>query len=146
MTNLTQTLDNNDLLRQISELKEKYKEQTLRLEHCLKEKEELQKLYDELNEFKYDVENYKLFTTLLERARDEVNNDDYIDGVYCRQYINLTNIPLDPSTWCTLSRRAASYYRLTKGRSPERRGCHNIYRGKDVAFIVATINLIMRGL
>ena len=136
----------DQLTSMMLEIKAEQVQQRNLLESSNREKEELQEQVDILNEFKDEVNDYEQFVRLLEIARDEVNSDDYIDGVYCRQYVNLNNIPLDPSTWCTLSRRAASYHRLTKGRSPERRGCHNIYRGKDVAFIVATINLIVRGL
>lgn len=136
----------NQLLTMVTDIKRKQDEQQLILEASVREKEVLQDQVDELNVFVDEVNDYQQFVNMLEIARDQVDGNEYLDGIYCRQYIALNAIPLDESAWCTLSRRTASFYRLTKGRNPERRGCHNIYRGKDVAFIIATIQLIIQGL
>ncbi len=100
---------------------------------------------DELEEFKEEVESYPQFLYLLDVAKNELDVTDYPNGVTCKQYLTENEIPLDAGYWCTLSRRTASFYRSTKGRNPERRGNHNIYRSIDVAYIVATLRLIMTG-
>lgn len=100
---------------------------------------------DDLEEFKEEVESYPQFLYLLDVAKNELDVTDYPNGVTCKQYLTENQIPLDAGYWCTLSRRTASFYRSTKGRNPERRGNHNIYRSIDVAYIVATLRLIMTG-
>jgi len=101
---------------------------------------------EELTEFKEDVEVYPEFIRFLEIAKSKVNITDYQHGITCKEYLTQNNIPLHPDAWCTLSRRTASFYRSMKGRDPERRANNNIYRSVDVAFIIATISLIMEGL
>ena len=141
---------NQDILSQImntlNEVKQKQDSQQLLLESSRREKEELEEQVDALMEFKDDVENYTEFARMLEITTNDIGEDDYPDGISCLNYLRLNGIPLDQNAWCTLTRRTASYYRSTKGRSPQKRYGQFIYRNKDVAFIIATIRLIMRGL
>lgn len=111
--------------------------------------EEIREIKEEkkvLEEFKDDVENYSEFSRLLEIAKNDVDENDYSDGISCRDYVRDNGIPLHDNAYCTLSRRTASYYRSTKGKNPTKRSSNNIYSGKDVAYIIATIQMIMRGL
>jgi len=101
---------------------------------------------EELTEFKEDVEIYPEFMYLLDVAKNELAVTDYQHGVTCKEYLIQNDIPLSQSAWCTLSRRTASFYRSTKGRSPHKRNGQYIYCSIDVAYIVATIRLIMKGL
>ena len=141
---------NQEMLLQImntlNEVKQKQDSQQLLLESSRREKEELEEQVDALMEFKDDVENYTEFARMLEITTNDIGEDDYPDGISCLNYLRLNGIPLDQNAWCTLTRRTASYYRSTKGRSPQKRYGQFIYRNKDVAFIIATIRLIMRGL
>ncbi|HET8686640.1 MAG TPA: hypothetical protein VFM18_08250 [Methanosarcina sp.] len=116
------------------------------LESSFEEKQQLQDENTELNEFKEEVEIFPEFVRMLEIAKNDIPLTEYLDGISCKEYIIKNRIPLDEEAWCTLSRRTASYYRSTKGKNPTKRGSHNIYYSTDVAYIVATLNLIMRGL
>lgn len=100
----------------------------------------------ELTDYKEKVENYPEFAYLLDVAKSEIEPHEYLEGVSCREYILANHIPLSEEAWCTLSRRTASFYRSTKGADPKRRGSQTIYYNKDVAYIVATLRLIMKGL
>lgn len=99
-----------------------------------------------LEEFKDDVENYVEFSRLLNIAKNDVDEDEFPDGISCRDYVTLKSLPLHAEAFCTLSRRTASYYRSTKGVNPPKRYNLNVYSGKDVAYIITTIQMLMRGL
>lgn len=125
---------------------EKVETQHKMLESSFAEKQQLQEENIELNEFKEEVEIFPEFVRMLEIAKNEIPLTEYLNGVSCKEYLIQNHIPLDEEAWCTLSRRTASYYRSTKGKNPTKRGSHNVYYSTDVAYIVATLNLIMRGL
>jgi hypothetical protein len=99
-----------------------------------------------VTEYKEKVETYPEFADLLDVAKSEIGQHEYLQGVTCKQFILLNNIPLNEDAWCTLPRRTASFYSSTKGFDPKRRGSHNVYYNQDVAYIVATLRLIMKGL
>lgn len=140
----------NDILSQLmstmNEIKTIQAQQQLMLENSTIEKLQLKEEVNALNEFKDDVENYTEFARMLEITSNEISDEDYPDGISCLNYLSVNGIPLDENAWCTLTRRTASYYRSTKGCNPTKRCGQYIYRDKDVAFIIATIRLIMRGL
>lgn len=116
------------------------------LENSKIEKETLMVENEELTEYKEKVETYPEFAYLLDVAKSEIEPHEYLEGVTCKEFILQNNIPLKEDAWCTLSRRTASYYRSTKGCDPKRRGNYTVYYCQDVAYIVATLRLIMKGL
>lgn len=122
------------------------KETKTTLNNALEEMQDVKEEKEKLEEFKDDVENYVEFSRLLDVAKNEVDDDDYPDGISCQQYIIINGIPLHENAMCTLARRTASYYRSTKGVNPAKHCGKNIYRGKDVAYIITTIQMLMRGL
>jgi hypothetical protein len=100
-----------------------------------------------LSGYKEDIKkNYPQFSTLLAVAQNEIEDDEYLDGISCLDYVLQNKIPLASSAYCTLRRRTAQYYRSTKGSNPKQSGSTKVYFGKDVAFIVATMRLILSGL
>lgn len=144
-----QNMDANEALFQVlammKAMNERFDAQEARYEEMKEERRVLSEANEELEELKEEIESYPQFLYLLEVAKNELDITDYPNGITCKEYLEQNLIPLDASCWCTLARRTASFYRSTKGRSPERRGSHNIYRSIDVAYIVATLRLIMLG-
>lgn len=144
-----QNVDTNraifEMMSLLQSMNDRLEAQENRYQRLDKDRAMLAEQNDELEEFKEEVESYPQFLYLLDVAKNELDVTDYPNGVTCKQYLEENRIPLDKDHWCTLSRRTASFYRSTKGRSPERRGNYNIYRSIDVAYIVATLRLIMTG-
>lgn len=144
-----QNMDANEALFQVlamvQSMNERFDAQEARYQEMKEERRVLSEANEELEELKDEIESYPQFLYLLEVAKNELDITDYPNGITCKQYLEQNLIPLDTNSWCTLSRRTASFYRSTKGRSPERRGSQNIYRSIDVAYIVATLRLIMLG-
>lgn len=139
-TQLTQIIQSQAaIMAQIDKQNEKLDEISTENENLLIENVEL-------TDYKEQVETYPEFAYLLDVAKSEIEPHEYMVGITCKEYILQNNIPLKEEAWCTLSRRTASYYRSTKGADPKRRGNHTIYYNKDVAYIVATLRLIMKGL
>lgn len=134
------------LMSMMENMQKDLKETQTTLNSALDEMHEVKEEKKKLEEFKDDVENYVEFSRLLDVAKNEVDENDYPDGINCQQYITINGIPLHENALCTLSRRTASYYRSTKGINPPKHYGKNIYRGKDVAYIITTIQMLMRGL
>ncbi|HET8686788.1 MAG TPA: hypothetical protein VFM18_08995 [Methanosarcina sp.] len=144
-----QNVDTNraifEMMAMLQAMNDRLEAQENRYQRLDEERAMLAEQNEELEELKEEIESYPQFLYLLDVAKNELDVTDYPNGVTCKQYLEENRIPLDKDHWCTLSRRTASFYRSTKGRSPERRGNHNIYRSIDVAYIVATLRLIMTG-
>lgn len=144
-----QNVDTNraifEMMTLLQSMNDRLDAQETRYQRLDEERAMLAEQNEELEELKEEIESYPQFLYLLDVAKNELDVTDYPNGVTCKQYLEENRIPLDKDHWCTLSRRTASFYRSTKGRSPERRGNYNIYRSIDVAYIVATLRLIMTG-
>ena len=136
----------SDMNKRMENLTNQMIETNAKYDELKSDKLQLQAENEELTEFKEDVEIYPEFMYLLDVAKNELAVTDYQHGVTCKEYLIQNDIPLSQSAWCTLSRRTASFYRSTKGRSPHKRNGQYIYCSIDVAYIVATIRLIMKGL
>lgn len=130
----------------INPLMLKLEEQNKRLEVSSEERERLQQENSQLNAVSREMDRYPHFRKLLEEAMLQIDDDEYSEGIDCKSFIIKNLIPLEHGKWVTVSRRTAHYYLSTKGCKPERKGSLNIYRGKDVAFIKATIAIICQGL
>lgn len=109
---------------------------------------------EQLVEFKEEVSEYEQFLDLLEITKNEVTEYDYPNGITVFDYlIKWNNDPfninesVDGEDWHTISKRAAQYYRLIEGRHPDKNSKNrNIFKGKKVAYIIATIKLVKSGI
>lgn len=106
----------------------------------------------DLQEFKSETSQYEQFIELLDITRTEVSNTDYVDGITVFDYLiqwnnDETKDSVDIDDWHTISKRASSYYRLLEGRHPDKNNKNrNIFKGKKVAYIIATIKLVKSGI
>lgn len=108
---------------------------------------------EQLTDFKEEVSEYEQFLELLDITKNEVSDYDYCNGVSAFEYlINLNNDNsdeeyVDPQDWNTIAKRASQYYRMLEGRNPDKNSKNrNIFKGKKVAYIIATIKLVKSGI
>ena len=104
-----------------------------------------------LNDFKDDVSKHPKFLELLEIARNEIGDDEYIKGVYTRQFLLLwnndikrVNERIDEKYWKTIAKRTSTTYYSNQGSYPyKNKKSQYIYFNKEVAFIMLNIRLYL---
>lgn len=119
-------------------------------ERLLEETKLLTAENEELTEFKNEVTEWDRFIELLDITRNDVSDNDYPEGISVYEYLiahnnNPDNAPIDPELWSTISKRSSSYFRLLEGRHPDKSKNRNIFAGKKLAYILATIQLVQTG-
>lgn len=132
-----------EMMSLLTQMNERLEQQERRFTAVEQEKEELEQFKEEVNEFDHFIE-------LLEITRTEVSDADYPNGVAVYDFLvdwdRRRGEKVDPTYWATVSRRASQYYRILEGKDPDKRGSRSIFKGRKVAYIIATMRLIQLGI
>ena len=147
---ISPTISNNQLLGLVTAVSDLSKQ-------MLEMKEQLNESFTEtteLKQFKTEVSEHERFLELLEISKYQVREDMFTQGITVNEYLMMhnnnpfnLNDKVDPDDFATITRRTSTYYRCLTGNDPEKNSTNrNIYSGKKIAYIVATIKLVKSGI
>lgn len=146
--------DNLELKTTNGELIEENKELIEDVETYVQITTELATENEELTNWKTDAKEFASFEELLEISRNNVSDYTYPNGVSVSDFVEEWNSVMEAEKdrvpfhlINTIRTRAAQYYRLLEWSDPPKNKQNvTIYAGKKVAYLIATIKLVLRGI